>query len=200
MRLFPAKPLLASSLAVIVVAATVSDAAAHTFGAQGAGFAQGFLHPFGGIDHLLAMVAVGLWAAQRGGRALWAVPAAFLGMMIVGGIAGASGLTLPLVELGIAVSLIVLGVAVTLSIRLPVAAAASLVGLFALFHGHAHGTELPETASALAYGLGFVAATAALHGIGVATGVLLKRDAGKLLVRVGGAGIAATGLLLATAL
>jgi urease accessory protein len=200
MRLFPAKPLLASSLAVVIVAATVSDAAAHTFGAQGAGFAQGFLHPFGGLDHLLAMVAVGLWAAQRGGRALWAVPAAFLGMMIVGGLAGASGVTLPLVELGIAVSLVVLGAAVAFSVRLPVAVAASLVGLFALFHGHAHGTELPETASALAYGLGFVVATASLHGLGVATGLLLKRDAGKLLVRIGGAGIAATGLLLAAAL
>jgi urease accessory protein len=200
MRPFSAKPLLASSLALVVVAATASGAAAHTFGAQGAGFAQGFLHPFGGIDHLLAMVAVGLWAAQRGGRALWAVPAAFVAMMAVGGVAGASGVTLPLVELGIAVSLVVLGAAVAFSIRLPVAAAAALVGLFALFHGHAHGAELPETASALAYGLGFIAATASLHGLGVAIGVLLKRDAGKLLVRVGGAGIAATGLLLAAAL
>jgi urease accessory protein len=120
--------------------------------------------------------------------------------MALGGIAGALGLTLPLVELGIAVSLVVLGLAVTLSIRLPVAASALLVGLFALFHGHAHGSELPETASALAYGIGFVAATAALHGIGIATGVLLKRDAGRLLVRLGGAGIAATGLLLVATL
>jgi urease accessory protein len=200
MRLFSAKPLLVLSLALATAAATASGAAAHTFGAQGAGFAQGFAHPFGGIDHLLAMVAVGLWAAQRGGRALWAVPAAFVAMMALGGIAGALGLTLPLVELGIAVSLVVLGLAVTLSIRLPVAASALLVGLFALFHGHAHGSELPETASALAYGIGFVAATASLHGIGIATGVLLKRDAGRLLVRLGGAGIAATGLLLAATL
>jgi urease accessory protein len=200
MRPFSAKPLLASSLALVVVAATASGAAAHTFGAQGAGFAQGLLHPFGGIDHLLAMVAVGLWAAQRGGRALWAVPASFVAMMALGGVAGASGVTLPLVELGIAASLIVLGAAVAFSIRPPVAAAAALVGLFALFHGHAHGTELPETASALEYGLGFVIATASLHGLGVAIGVLLKRDAGKLLVRIGGAGIAATGLLLAAAL
>jgi urease accessory protein len=200
MRLFSAKPLLVLSLALATAAATASGAAAHTFGAQGAGFAQGFAHPFGGIDHLLAMVAVGLWAAQRGGRALWAVPAAFVAMMALGGIAGTLGLTLPLVELGIAVSLVVLGLAVTLSIRLPVAASALLVGLFALFHGHAHGSELPETASALAYGIGFVAATASLHGIGIATGVLLKRDAGRLLVRLGGAGIAATGLLLAATL
>jgi urease accessory protein len=200
MRPFSAKPLLASSLALVLVTATASGAAAHTFGAQGAGLAQGFLHPFGGIDHLLAMVAVGLWAAQRGGRALWAVPASFVAMMALGGVAGASGVTLPLVELGIAVSLVVLGAAVAFSIRLPVAAAAALVGLFALFHGHAHGAELPETASALEYGLGFVVATASLHGLGVAIGVLLKRDAGKLLVRIGGAGIAATGLLLAAAL
>jgi urease accessory protein len=200
MRLFSAKPLLVLSLALATAAATASGAAAHTFGAQGAGFAQGFAHPFGGIDHLLAMVAVGLWAAQRGGRALWVVPAAFVAMMALGGIAGAFGLTLPLVELAIAISLVVLGLAVTLSIRLPVAASALLVGLFALFHGHAHGSELPETASALAYGIGFVAATASLHGIGIATGVLLKRDAGRLLVRLGGAGIAATGLLLAATL
>jgi len=98
------------------------------------------------------------------------------------------------------VAFIVLGVAVALSIRLPIAAAAALVGLFALFHGHAHGSELPETASALAYGLGFVAATAALHGFGIALGVLLRRDAGRLLVRLGGAGVAATGLALAAVL
>lgn len=198
MRLDPAKLLL--PLVIATTAATGSGAAAHTFGAQGAGLAQGFLHPLGGLDHLLAMVAVGLWAAQRGGRALWAVPAAFVGMMAVGGAAGAIGAPLPLVELGIAGSLIVLGLAVALSVRLPIAASAVLVGLFALFHGHAHGTELPETASALQYGLGFIAATAALHGLGVAIGAALKRDAGRALVRIGGAGIAATGLVLAAAL
>jgi urease accessory protein len=196
MRLSPASLL----LAVIIVAATASGAAAHTFGAQGAGFAQGFAHPLSGIDHLLAMVAVGLWAAQLGGRALWAVPAAFVGMMALGGIAGAVGAPLPMVELGIAGSLVVLGVLVALSSRLPVAVSAALVGLLALFHGHAHGTELPETASALAYGLGFIAATAALHGLGVAVGVTLRRDAARILVRIGGAGIAATGLVLAAAL
>jgi urease accessory protein len=196
MRLSPASLL----LAVIIVAATASGAAAHTFGAQGAGFAQGFAHPLSGIDHLLAMVAVGLWAAQLGGRALWAVPAAFVGMMALGGIAGAVGAPLPMVELGIAGSLVVLGVLVALSSRLPVAVSAALVGLLALFHGHAHGTELPETASALAYGLGFIAATAALHGLGVAVGVTLRRDAARILVRLGGAGIAATGLVLAAAL
>jgi urease accessory protein len=196
MRLSPASLL----LAVIIVAATASGAAAHTFGAQGAGFAQGFAHPLSGIDHLLAMVAVGLWAAQLGGRALWAVPAAFVGMMALGGIAGAVGALLPMVELGIAGSLVVLGVLVALSSRLPVAVSAALVGLLALFHGHAHGTELPETASALAYGLGFIAATAALHGLGVAVGVTLRRDAARILVRLGGAGIAATGLVLAAAL
>jgi urease accessory protein len=200
MRLVSARLLLAPAVALVFVGATIAGAAAHTYGAHGAGFAQGFLHPFGGIDHLLAMVAVGLWAAQRGGRALWAVPGAFVAMMAVGGIAGAFGVTLPLVELGIALSLIVLGAAVALSIRLPVAAAAALVGLFALFHGHAHGSELPETESALAYGLGFVAATASLHGFGIAIGVLLRRDAGRLLVRLGGAGIAATGLVLAAVL
>jgi urease accessory protein len=196
MRLFPVRLV----LALVIAVATVPHAAAHTFGAQGAGLAQGFLHPLGGIDHLLAMIAVGLWAAQRGGRALWAVPAAFVAMMAVGGVAGATGATLPLVELGIALSLIALGLALTLSVRLPVFISAVLVGLFALFHGHAHGSELPEAAAALGYGLGFVAATAALHGLGVAIGVLLKRDAGRALVRIGGAGIGATGLVLAAAL
>lgn len=200
MRRFPAKPFLVPAFALIAAAATASGASAHTFGAQGAGFAQGFAHPFGGIDHLLAMVAVGLWAAQRGGRALWAAPGAFLAMMALGGVAGALGVTLPLVELAVAASLIVLGAAVALAIRLPAAASAVLVGLFALFHGHAHGTELPQTASALAYGLGFLAATASLHGLGIAIGSVLKRDVGKLLVRLGGAGIAATGLVLAAAL
>jgi urease accessory protein len=200
MRRFSAKPLLVPSLSLLCAGAGASGAAAHTFGAQGAGFAQGFAHPFGGLDHLLAMVAVGLWAAQRGGRALWAVPVAFVAMMALGGIGGALGLTLPLVELAIAASLVVLGIAVAFAVRLPVALSALVVGLFALFHGHAHGTELPETASALTYGLGFIAATAALHGIGIATGMLLKRDAGKILVRLGGAGIAATGLILAAAL
>lgn len=192
-----AKPIL---LALAVLTATASGAAAHIFGAQGAGFAQGLVHPLGGIDHLLAMVAVGLWAAQLGGRALWAVPAAFVGMMAVGGITGMIGVPLPMVELGIAGSLLVLGALVALSSRLPVALSAALVGLLALFHGHAHGTELPEAASALAYGIGFVAATAALHGIGIAIFALLKQDAGRVLVRIGGAGIAATGLLLAVAL
>jgi urease accessory protein len=200
MRRFSAKPFLAPTIALVLTAASASSAAAHTLDAQGAGFAQGFAHPFGGIDHLLAMVAVGLWAAQRGGRALWAVPASFVGMMAMGGIAGAFGLTLPLVELAVALSLVALGLAVALSIRLPVALFALLVGLFALFHGHAHGSELPEAASALSYGLGFIAATAALHGIGVATGLLLKRDAGRVVVRLGGAGIAATGLILAATL
>jgi len=120
--------------------------------------------------------------------------------MAIGGIAGAVGAALPLAELGIAFSLIALGLLIAGSVRLPVAVSAALVGAFALFHGHAHGSELPETASALAYGLGFLAATAALHGLGIAIGVMLKHDAGRLLVRTGGAGIAATGLLLAAAL
>ncbi len=187
-------------LALAALTVTASGAAAHTFGAHGAGFAQGIAHPLGGIDHLLAMVAVGLWAAQLGGRALWAVPASFVAMMAVGGVAGMLGAPLPLVELGIAGSLVVLGILVALAARLPVAVSAVLVGLLALFHGHAHGSELPEATSALAYGLGFVVATASLHGLGIAIGTLLRRDAGRLLLRLGGAGIAASGLLLAATL
>ncbi len=187
-------------LALAALTVTASGAAAHTFGAHGAGFAQGISHPLGGIDHLLAMVAVGLWAAQLGGHARWAVPGAFVAMMAVGGVAGMLGAPLPLVELGIAGSLVVLGILVALAARLPVAVSAVLVGLLALFHGHAHGSELPEAASALAYGLGFVVATASLHGLGIAIGTLLRRDAGRLLLRLGGAGIAASGLLLAATL
>src|SRR5258708_32508773 len=124
MRRFPAKLLPASALAFVVAVAAGSDAAAHTFGAHGAGFAQGIAHPLGGIDHFLAMVAVGLWAAQLGGRALWAVPGAFVAMMAVGGVAGMLGAPLPLVEPGIAGSPVVLGILVPPADRPPAAASA----------------------------------------------------------------------------
>jgi urease accessory protein len=182
--------------AVLVLAA--GGAEAHEFGAHGAGFAQGLAHPFGGLDHLLAMLAVGLWAAQLGGRALWAVPVAFLAAMALGGVAGAAGLPLPRVELGIAGSLVGIGALVLTAARLPPALAAALVGLFALFHGHAHGTELPQAASALSYGLGFLAATALLHGAGI-TAARLAGSGAAALVRLGGAGVAAAGLVLLAA-
>jgi urease accessory protein len=138
-------------------------------------FQAGFFHPLGGIDHVLAMVAVGLYAASLGGAALWLVPCAFVGMMIVGGVIGYSGIPLPLVEQAIGLSVVVMGLAIALGVRLPVAIAMGLVGLFALFHGHAHGSEGAELASFLAYASGFIVATVALHAAGISLGIGLDR-------------------------
>jgi urease accessory protein len=161
--------------------------------------ASGLMHPIGGLDHVLAMVAVGLFAAQLGGRALWLVPASFVAAMAAAGIAGMSGIALPLTETGIALSVIVLGGAIALRLAMPVAAAMALVGFFAIFHGYAHGIETPETASGLLYGLGFVTATALLHGLGVGIGLLVGRleaGHGRKLVRVAGSAAALIGVAL----
>jgi urease accessory protein len=163
--------------------------------------ANGFLHPLGGIDHVLAMVAVGLLAAQLGGRALWLVPASFVAMMAVAGLAGMSGVGLPLTEVGIASSIIVLGGAVALRLAIPVAAAMALVGFFAIFHGYAHRLETPAMASGLLYGLGFVAATAMLHGLGIGIGLAVGRleaGRGRRLVRIAGSAAAVIGVVLLT--
>jgi len=144
-------------------------------GHDGAGLVHGFLHPLGGLDHVAVMVAVGMLAARLGGRALWLVPASFVAVMAVAGLAGVAGLELPYVETGIAVSVVALGAIVALRLTMPVAAAMALAGCCAIFHGHAHGAEMPETVSGLAYGLGFVAATAMLHGIGIALGLTMAR-------------------------
>jgi urease accessory protein len=147
-------------------------ASAHP-GHDAAGLVQGFMHPLGGFDHIIAMVAVGLMAARLGGRALWLVPASFVAAMTVAGFAASIGVALPYVETGIAVSVIVLGVVAVFGVAMPIAAAMGLVAFFAVFHGYAHGLEMPETASGLAYGAGFVAATALLHGIGIAFGLMI---------------------------
>lgn len=165
------------SLAAVLAAALVAVPAAanaHMFGAHDAGFVHGFTHPLGGLDHLMAMVAVGLWAAQRGGKALWALPAAFVAAMIGGGLMGAAGVALPAVELGIALSVVALGALIAVQSRLPLAASVGVVALFALFHGHAHGAEMPEAAAPLLYGAGFALATALLHGAGVAAALALR--------------------------
>lgn len=164
--------------------------------------ASGFVHPFSGLDHILAMVAVGLFAAQLGGRALWALPASFVAMMAAAGVAGMSGVALPLTETGIALSVIVLGGAVALRLALPVAAATVLVGFFAIFHGYAHGLETPETASGLLYGLGFVAATAALHALGIGLGLALGRFEGAFgrgLISMAGSAAALIGMVMLAA-
>ena len=129
---------------------------AHTGVGSTQGYMSGFAHPFSGPDHILAMVAVGLYAAFLGGRAMYVVPVAFVSMMAVGGIVGISGVTLPLVEMGIGLSVLLLGAAVALRIELPTLAAMALVGFFAIFHGHAHGSEMPVNVSGLGYAVGFV--------------------------------------------
>lgn len=174
---------------------TAGAAQAHS-GAHSFGFGQGLLHPLGGLDHLLAMVAVGLWAAQQGGRALWAVPAAFLGMMALGGLLAINGVVLPLVEPGIVGSVMVLGLLVALAARLSLAAGMGLVGLLALCHGQAHGLEMAVGTGALGYALGFMLATGLLHGAGI---LWVQQGLQGRLLRTGGAVIAATGLLLAGA-
>ncbi|HEX6094490.1 MAG TPA: HupE/UreJ family protein [Dongiaceae bacterium] len=171
-------------------------AEAHLLNVSHAGAAQGFAHPLSGLDHILAMVAVGLWAAQIGRRALWVLPLAFPLAMAAGGLLGMSAVTLPGVETGIAASVALLGLLVALAARPQLPLAIGLVALFALFHGHAHGAELPAAASPLLYGLGFVAATVVLHLTGLAIGQALKLPRGQLAVRAGGAGIAAAGAFL----
>ena len=138
-------------------------------------WAHGFLHPLGGLDHVLAMVAVGLYAAQLGGRSLWLLPAAFVSTMGVGGLLGYIGAPVPMVEQGIGVSIVAMGLAIALGLRLPAVAATILVGTFALVHGHAHGSEGADLASFVSYAAGFVAATAILHAAGIALGLGLDR-------------------------
>jgi urease accessory protein len=161
--------------------------------------ATGFVHPLSGIDHVLAMVAVGLLAAQLGGRALWAVPASFVTVMAAAGLAAMNGVALPMTETGIAASIIVLGATVALRLSMPVAAAMALVGFFAIFHGYAHGLETPANASGLMYGAGFVAATALLHGLGIGIGLAVGRlegAFGRNLVRVAGSLAAVAGVVM----
>ncbi|QCO05202.1 HupE/UreJ family protein [Azospirillum argentinense] len=163
--------LLSAGTAGLLAATLALPAAAHTGHAGDAMFVQGLLHPLTGIDHLLTMLAVGVWAAQNGGRAIWLLPTAFIAMLSGGAVLGMAGIEFPAVEAGIAASVAVLGLLVLLNKRVPAAAAAVLVGAFAVLHGHAHGTEMPQTADPFLYGLGFVLSTAMLHGTGIAIGL-----------------------------
>jgi urease accessory protein len=181
-----------SAAGAALLALAAGPAAAHTGSASVHGFMSGFLHPFSGLDHVLAMVAVGGLAALIGGRALWLVPASFLGAMALG---SAIGFSLPFVEFGIVASVIVLGAVVALAPRMPVALAMALAAGFAVFHGHAHGAEMPAAASALSYGLGFLLATALLHLIGVGGAIATERLS-RNAVRAGGGAIAALGVAL----
>lgn len=160
------------SATAAIVAISAAPAFAHLDPEAHGSFMAGVTHPLSGADHMLAMIAVGLWAAQIGGRARWAVPAAFLSLMAAGFILALAGAPLPFVEPGILASVIGLGLLVALAVRVPTAVSAIIVGVFALFHGHAHGGEL-GTATALSFGLGFIAATALLHATGVGLGMLV---------------------------
>jgi urease accessory protein len=157
---------------------------------------SGFLHPLSGLDHILAMVAVGLWAAQLGGRALYLVPTAFVSLMAFGGAMGMAGVPLPMVEAGILASILVLGLLIAAAVRLPVAAGMAIVGLFALFHGHAHGTELPAAATGMTYALGFILATVLLHVCGIGLGLLAQKKLPAPAVRFAGVAIMIAGVCL----
>lgn len=159
------------------------------------GLVAGISHPLGGLDHLLAMLAVGLWAAQQKGAARWALPCTFVATLLLGGLLGFEGLALPALESGIAASVLALGLAVALAVRPPLLMALGATALFALFHGVAHGLELPDMSSPWAYAAGFVGATAVLHAAGYAV-VRWLPTAAAPLVRVAGAASAATGVWL----
>ncbi|MGB4912038.1 MAG: HupE/UreJ family protein [Candidatus Dechloromonas phosphoritropha] len=172
----------------------VQSASAHVDQGEAFGFLTGFLHPISGFDHVLAMVAVGLWGAQLGAPAIWVLPMAFPLVMAAGALLGFLGVPLPGVEVGIAASAIVLGAAVAFELRPPLVLAALVVGAFAIFHGHAHGTELPAGQSALLYSIGFVIATGGLHALGIGIGTAHRWPLGRKLLRAAGAAVAGGGI------
>lgn len=192
------KSVLKGVLAVMFFGLLTEAAMAH--GAHGApsGFVSGLLHPITGWDHVIAMVAVGLWGAFLGRPAIWVLPLAFPVVMAFGGVRGVLGVPLPQVDTGIALSAVVLGLLVAMAVRMPILWAGFVVGIFAIFHGHAHGTELPEAANPFAYALGFVAATGCLHVIGILFGLLTKWKEGEFAVRTGGVAVAAGGVFFLT--
>jgi urease accessory protein len=164
-----------TATAFAALLASSSAAFAHPGHGDTAGFAHGFMHPLGGLDHVLAMVAVGLLAAHLGGRALWLVPSAFMAAMAAAGALGMAGVAIPYAEAGIMLSIVVLGLVAILRIGMPVSVAMALAGFFAIFHGYAHGAEMPAGASGLTYAAGFLAATALLHAAGIAIGLATGR-------------------------
>lgn len=174
------------STAAIFVAG-IAPAFAHVGHGVTSSFAAGIAHPLSGLDHISVMIAVGLWAALKGGKALWAWPAAFVGVMLVGGALGMAQIDLPFVEPAILASVVALGLLVALAVDLPVAAGAAIIGAFALFHGYAHGVEAGETIGGLGYMAGFAISTAALHATGIGFALVAARNAMRPLVRIAGA-------------
>jgi urease accessory protein len=184
-----------TALLAILLGLAATPALAHVGVGDHFSFMHGFQHPLGGLDHLAAMIAVGIWGALAGGRRVWVWPLAFVATMIVGGTIGRAGVAVPMVEPAIALSVIILGVLVAATVRVPVALGATIVAGFAVFHGHAHGAEAPETGW-LGYAAGFVIATALLHAVGVGVARLLERGAGLVPVRAIGAATAVLGVVL----
>jgi urease accessory protein len=182
-------------LPVLMVLAADEPVYAHVLEGQTQGFLAGLGHPVTGLDHMLAMILVGLWGAQLGAPALWILPVTFPMVMAFGGFVGLLDISLPGVELGIALSAVLLGLVVALEAKPPFAFAAVLVGLFAIFHGHAHGTELPPGQSGLLYSMGFVIATGCLHAIGISIGIFHKWPAGRTALRVAGGAVAVAGVV-----
>ena len=183
------------SLLVVPMMVASMPALAHTGSHASSGLADGFAHPFSGLDHTLAMVAVGLFAAVLGGRALWTIPASFVSMMLVGGFMGLLGIEIPAVEAGIVLSVVILGVVLASGVRCLILVAMTLTGIFAIFHGFAHGMEMPPEAAAALYCLGFVSATILLHGVGLAIGIVLGHH--QMIQHWVGAGISIAGVVLA---
>jgi len=167
---------------------------AHIQAGEAGGFVSGLSHPVSGLDHVLAMVAVGLWGAQLGMPAIWVLPVAFPMMMAFGGMLGLMGAPLPGVEVGIAVSAMVLGALVLVGVRMPLDAAVLVVAFFAVFHGHAHGTELQAGQNAVLYSLGFVIATGLLHAVGIGIGTIQRWDLGSRVLRGAGGVVLAGGV------
>lgn len=168
---------------------------AHVEQGQAAGFLTGLEHPWSGLDHILAMIAVGIWGAQLGNPALWMLPVTFPMVMSCGAMMGLLGMPLPGIEVGIALSALIFGCMILGEIKPHVAIAAILVGFFAIFHGHAHGTELPPGQSGLLYSIGFVIATGCLHGLGILCGLIHRWPVGQLTLRACGAAIAVMGIV-----
>src|SRR5262245_30197033 len=182
-------------LATLLLLMLTHTASAHTETGGIGGFLSGFKHPLTGLDHIVAMVAVGLWGAYLGAPAMWLLPVVFPVVMALGGALGVLGMPMPGVEKGIALSGVMLGLAVAFAARPKLWIAAVMVGFFAIFHGHAHGTELPEASNAITYAIGFVIATGLLHLSGIAFGLLTRWPWGRIAVRAAGAVIAVIGFL-----
>ena len=194
MKRIDSSSLAATALLALLAAALPTDAVAHIVKGESIGFFSGFEHPISGLDHVIAMVAVGLWGAQLGMPAIWVLPVTFPLVMACGGFLGLIGVPLPGSEIAIALSGVCLGAAVLFELRPPLWMAGILVGIFGLFHGYAHGSELPPGQNALLYSLGFVLATGLLHATGIAIGLIHRWQWGQLVLRGAGAFVLCGGM------